>query len=513
MRIDPDSCIVSFMEYNTSTTESHEPLPFYHKGDIIQGTVLEILENEILLQLNSGQKMKAYIDNLLNAQIGEKLYFQICSLANNQIVLKPLQQESSNTTKYNFILQVLERANIVSSQKNIQIVETLLDYQLPIDRNHIQKALFYTHITEQPKIEHFLFFIKNNIPFTKENIVGFQNYIITKIPLGNELETLFQKITQNTDLSLKENLRFEWIQYQQQQRQNIISIFEKYIQQYNLSEKIGSEKITLENVSLSTLISKCQLVKDTPIIKLLQKDENLMLFYELLKETKENSKLVRDFLRTPKKEYNLEWYNHPPIKPKDLIQPNKLQNYYQELYQKISILEKGFLKIENQGLGSLEPNLENIKTELQHFRQGIEFLNTFNHYEHYFLIPLQFINDISTGELYLFRNKKKEKGKKQIVTALLSLDLKTLGSIDIFIQKNIDQVYCEFKIKNKDIEPLLKEKMNILQQALYHKGYILQGKVSIVNKDSSSVIELINKQNIQEKSIENNNPYSFDKKV
>jgi len=500
MRIEHDPFISIPREHSISPTES---MASYQSGDIIKGTVLDLTYDEILLQLNDGQKIKAQMSNLLELQIGKSFYFQIDSFSQNQIFLTLFQKETKNT-KLDFILHVLEKANMIPSPKNIQIVELLLEHQLPIDREHIQKALFYMHIVDKPTVENMILLLNKNIPLSKENILGFEEYIVTRIPLGDRIKNLFQELNEKLNPSLKENVDLVWLQYQQQKKEYIISILETYIEQNQFKTKGNPSFLAKEDLSLST-------IKDLKVLHLLQKDEKLLaIFNDLLLQPKEKSAKTMEYLSVQKLTSNLDCFQCFPLKLQEISNPNAVQIYYQRLYEKLYILEKTFNNLDNKFQNTSWSNMETIKLDIQNLKQGLEFINAFNQYESFLPIPLQFSKEICTGELYLFKNKKQQKKQKKHISALLCLQLTTLGPVEVFIQKEMSQVYCQFKVKNKDIEHLFKKQLSILQNVLYKKGYTLTSAVSTIKDKTMSIIHLANRE--EEANIKTKQ-YFFDKKV
>lgn len=424
MRIDPERFISIPKENNMSIPESSIS---YQKGEIIKGTVLDILHKELLLQLQSGETIKAHLSHLLTAleiDIGESLYFQVDSISNSQIILTVLEKEQSNT-KLDFILQALERANITPSEKNVDIVEHLLNHQLPIDKEHIQKALFYMHIAEPPQIETMAFFLKNKIPITKENIIYFQEYIVEKSSIEDQVQQLVQQLEASLPTVLLEELLLEWIQYEQQKKEEVFLILKSYVEEYGMEEEdlpfqdIESSIVDQESIrSFVTLIEGKELAPNSFKLPYNKQVEALL---KQIEDPHQKMKKFMEFLRPSKLPTKLRDIFPLPLRPEEILNPRTLPSYYQELYQKISFLERELSHLLSEAKGDLQFTIERLNAEVQHIRQGLEFLNEFNRSQSYLPIPLQISQEMRTGELYVMKNKKKnKKTNDSIVSALLS---------------------------------------------------------------------------------------------
>ncbi len=138
-----------------------------------------------------------------------------------------------------------------------------------------------------------------------------------------------------------------------------------------------------------------------------------------------------------------------------------LEKFINELSSKLETM-----KHVPEGESKLSKNIEELQNNLKFMS---EVKNNV-----YVQIPFQFQDNKTTGELYIFKDKRsKQKKEGDTQSALLALDLVSLGHFEAYIQKTNKSVKCQFRIDNEQAEKAIKHNIRALAQKLSEHQYSL----------------------------------------
>ncbi len=144
---------------------------------------------------------------------------------------------------------------------------------------------------------------------------------------------------------------------------------------------------------------------------------------------------------------------------------SELDNFSGNFTEKISSLKSEFTASQN-------PVSNETSFEIKNILNNLEFASQFKDMA-YFQYPIIINNNPTTAELYIFENKAKHKNSKS-ASAVISLDLAFLGHFEAYINKEQNNIFCQFKTENKNIEKLISVKINDLNNALKNYNYNLK---------------------------------------
>jgi hypothetical protein len=91
----------------------------------------------------------------------------------------------------------------------------------------------------------------------------------------------------------------------------------------------------------------------------------------------------------------------------------------------------------------------------------------------YIQIPILHNGQETQAALHILRNPKKEKSNRSGVSALIALDTAFMGLFETYVQKNASAVTCQFRLRDKEIEQLVRENIHKLEVMLREKHYSL----------------------------------------
>ncbi len=158
------------------------------------------------------------------------------------------------------------------------------------------------------------------------------------------------------------------------------------------------------------------------------------------------------------------------ITPEKLADKAALRELYENLredMEQLSALSK-LVTSSNE-----EPRLQEPTKNLQ---DNLRFMQNLNEMFTYLQLPLQMRNQDVHSELYVFTRKKALQSKEDL-SVLLHLDMTNLGSMNIHIRMNHNNVLAKFYMDNSESKNLISEFMPSLSEALGKKGYHLQSEV------------------------------------
>jgi len=123
-------------------------------------------------------------------------------------------------------------------------------------------------------------------------------------------------------------------------------------------------------------------------------------------------------------------------------------------------------------------------------RDALSFLSHIKN-DVFIQIPLIINDNKTTGELYVFRDKKRKNITGRELSALIALDTENLGRFETYIVKQGAGVNLQFRLETAEYEGLVKDSIHTLNDALNSKGLYING-VSYKKLDES--FSLLNRE-------------------
>jgi flagellar hook-length control protein FliK len=90
-------------------------------------------------------------------------------------------------------------------------------------------------------------------------------------------------------------------------------------------------------------------------------------------------------------------------------------------------------------------------------------------------IPLLHDGQEMQATLHILRNPKRENEGKNNASALIALDTASLGLFEALVQKNANAVTCQFRLRDEQVEQLVRANIHALGNLLNEKHYSLNG--------------------------------------
>lgn len=175
----------------TGTQQLTGTLSSLQTGNVFEGTVTDISDGQVLLTLANGEKISARLEGQIQLQLNQAMFFEVKSNTQTQIAIKPyLNGDSSNPT----LLKALMQAGMGVTTDNLEMVRTMMEEQLPIDKNSLNQMM--RQLAMFPKAEPSVIVQMNKlgIPVTEANVQQFSNYKADTAAIMKELENVLEQL-------------------------------------------------------------------------------------------------------------------------------------------------------------------------------------------------------------------------------------------------------------------------------------------------------------------------------
>lgn len=163
------------------------------EGQILKGVVSDVHGNEITLSMEDGSSFTGKLPDANQYSIGQKAAFLITNLEQNTIYMKAtgsaylLDMEDT-------IEQALEEANLPKSQRNMEVVRSLLQNQQSISRESILSSIRDCARFPKADVNAVITMHRLNMPMTQASVEQFENYQNQTHQLLQQMDSLENSI-------------------------------------------------------------------------------------------------------------------------------------------------------------------------------------------------------------------------------------------------------------------------------------------------------------------------------
>lgn len=481
-------------------------------GQTIQGEVVSIKGDEVQLAIMKDVIIDARLAQTMNLTTGMMMPFQVKANTSQGLSLIPL---FTNTAADPNALKALDMAQIPVNDRSLEMVQTLMEKGMPIDKQSIQEMYREVMAFKDAAVRDIVSMHQMKIPVNGENLKQFslyqnnQHYLKdTFYEIGNaigeqlenlvaegktenagrlvmQLQQLFQKgavtsqissdVAANTDNAVA-NPELQKVIVSEGDLSNVLTEHEESAKvSLKAIEAEGSEEVQIANEAEN---KKSALFSD----KNTQSQDMWKDLTEVLFKEKNPGKISEVFDKVWKKEISNQWFLEPDM----VADKDNVKSFYEKLENQIKQLEKIFE--ESQMLKSPAGKA------VQNTASNLDFMNQLNQMHAYIQLPLKMANQNAHGELYVFTNKKNLSKQDGKVTALLHLDMDHLGKMDIYVALENQKVNTNFYLEREEYLAFLEEHMDLLTARLNRRGYTCDIKTMLRNTDEESVLKSIEKQ-------------------
>lgn len=167
------------------------------------------------------------------------------------------------------------------------------------------------------------------------------------------------------------------------------------------------------------------------------------------------------------------------------IADNKVNDYFDTTYNQITAL-RDFLQ--NTGLKDVFSQLSGTT---QNFQENLEFMKVINQLFPYVQLPIKMKDQFVHSDLYVYTKKKNLQENPDSISVLLHLDMDNLGPTDIHINLTRGNVAAKFYMSDDFSTSLLRNNIDLLEDAMARNGYLLQTEFIERQKEVDIVKDII----------------------
>ena len=441
-------------------------------GQTIQGEIISVKGDNVQLAIMKDVILDAKLAQSMNLTAGTNMTFQIKSNSGNNLSLLPL---FTNIAADPNAMKALDMAGIPLTERTLEMVKTLMQRGLPIDKQSLQEVYRDLNAFKDAEVGNIISLRQMNIPVTTEHLQQLTLYENNQHFLGDTFTDMGTAIGQQVESWIAEG--------NVEKAKELIQALKQMFTGENQTEKT----VVNENTATSgkTIISEEMFINSqkegtgkqvegnqSTESKLSnnQWDELLDMFSKSVssENAEKNPQKVSSFLKTL---WNQSVKEQWLLEPKVLLDKDKVQDFYEKLTKQVKQLETL--------VESHTSNQSSATKAVQNTASNLEFMQQMNQTYAYIQLPLKLANQQANGELYVYTNKKSMAKQDGKVTALLHLDMQNLGSMDIYVAMENQKVSTQFYLEKEEYLDFLESRMDLLTERLNKRGYDCTVKTSV----------------------------------
>ena len=457
----------------------------------------------------------------MNLTPGITMPFQVKANTGQGLSLIPL---FTNTAADPNVLKALEAAKLPINERSVEMVRTLMEKGMSIDKQSIQEMYRDVVAFKDATVRDLVSLHQMKLPVTQENLAQYsmyqnqQHYLRDAFShmgsaIGEQLEQLvtegkadiaralilqLQQVfqggeegvqTKTAPVVFTEEMLAHGDKPSMMPENGVATdgkIIEEGIQEGN-AKVFSSETVTEAELSSKSLSGREMEAKENETW-LNSKEEaavNWKDLTEVLLKERAPGKIASMFEKIWNKAVSDKWM----LEPETIAKKENVKEYYDRLSRQIQQLEKIFED------GGMEKSTA-AKT-VQNTASNLDFMNQLNQMHAYIQLPLKMANQNAHGELYVFANKRNLSKQEGRVTALLHLDMEYLGNMDVYVALEDKKVSTNFYLEKEEYLDFLEEHMDLLTARLNKRGYTCDMKTILRNSEEEPIIKTIEKQQEQ----------------
>lgn len=489
-------------------------------GQSVTGEVIEADGQDILLAIGKNQLLRARLSLAMDVEAGQQLTFGIKSIGGMKVVLSPLFE---NMTSGSGAEKALELAGLPRNGETMKMVEAMMKEGMKLDPDSLSSMYRTVNAHMDADINTLVQLNRMGLPVTEENITQLQSYKnyegqVTegvKILMGEVAEQLSSLAASDNPedvftflkVVLGEPSGTENVQTEENMAgdDNVIQTFKNAVMTEAPEENAGKEKLPFMpgmaeqagekglGMALSDVLQKAGFSEETvnaclkgelPAKELLTELGRLVKDGRLSTEQKNGIlELLKDneFLENLKKGLTEKFL----LTPDEVGEDGQVEKLYERLDSQLSRMNQAL-----QGMAKENPALSQ---SIQNLSSNVEFMNQLNQMFTYVQLPLKLSGQEAAGELYVYTNKKNLAKKDGQVSALLHLDLKHLGEIDIHVSLRDSHVSTKFCLSDEKALDLVAANIDTLNQRLMKRGYSVDASFEQKDKAQHPIDEMLDR--------------------
>jgi hypothetical protein len=467
-------------------------------GDIIRAEV-KATGDSVWLRLADGKTIEADSLVAMNVMNEELIDFLVTDKKDGKVFLETIKNDNptfSNGLSSQKIVDMLSSLKMMITPKNIEIINEMVDRQVPINKENIHSVLTSLKNHEDIDIQKAVFLISNEFKPEEKNIQLLNKYSQGKIELGNQLKNVMNEMQKIDEPNLIRNIIEQIDEYENSSVQKqVLPVIKQVIIQNkeffpNLKEFIVQN--TANAIDTADAVSTVDIDDVQTVLDNMNPTEIKNLLNKMPQEPKN---ILEQFIKLQDENTNL----NIPIKAK-----------------LIRLFQKHFIRVDSETLkddlnmnitykdviSKLEIVKENIKgtyheqgflsQSITQTQDNINFISHLSEYNSFIQIPLNVWGQNTSGELFVLRKSKKTIDPED-TSIFLSLEMPQMGTVEALIHVFGQNLSCNFRVSDQKVNTLFKNNFKDLANVLAKEGYdnvnldsrIIQDKTTLLNVEKT----------------------------
>lgn len=489
-----------------------------NSGETLEGQVVGIEGDTVSVKIADNAVVNARLESAMGLVEGQTVIFQVQSGNDNSIALRPL---FTNMAQGQIANNALVSAGLPVNATSLSMVSNLMSEGMNIDKNSIMNM--YRDIMTNPDaaVDKLVHMTKLGLDINPANIEQYDSICNLNDSFSNSVNTIVNEIPIEINNMINNG-----------DTEAAVSIFKDCVSliadnNAGAGLEVASEATVLQTVAAENVASNVGTAPDdatkstADMLKALMsnvqlEDEEAQLnqtnnnssnisenaidnikgdvnfanvfgqdlnninseaelfnkLNELLEAGKINDKEIHslikndDFSAMLKNELKDAWL----LNPKDVEKGENVNDFYNKLNEHIHSIANSMDKV----LGGNE----NLSQSLNQLNQNLQFLDQMSHIMPYVQLPLKMNGEAQTGDLYVYAKKKNLTDDSDNITALLRLDMKYLGFMEVFVKlEGTNNVTTDFCMEREDVIDFMEKNMDQLTDRLSDRGYNINANV------------------------------------
>ena len=159
-------------------------------------------------------------------------------------------------------------------------------------------------------------------------------------------------------------------------------------------------------------------------------------------------------------------------------------------YQKLELQMDTFERLINTTLSG--DDSRQLSDQAHDMKSNIDFMKALNETFGYMQLPLKLQNQNTHGDLYVYTQKEKLKKNPDKISLLLHLELDHLGTMDIRLEKDKQNIDACFTLDDHSSIQLIQRNTHMLQDSLNEKGYTCNIQVQPKETEENPIQDFLN---------------------
>ena len=443
-------------------------------GQTLQGEILSVKGDQVQLEILKQVIIEARLSGALNLIPGTNMTFQVKGNQGGNLSLVPL---FTNVSADPNVLKALDMAGITINDRTTAMVENMMEKGMPVGKQALLDMYRELVSHKEAPVSDIVSLKQMGIAVTKDSLEQFAVYknnqhFLTEgfSQIGKELSNqLNQWIAEGLNEKAANFLKGLGEIFRTEEGKSSFGIpllqeeatlpKESSVMQMKENEAVVlGNKTVEENLYLEKKVILSEAGEGEKEVAV-KRPETLEDLAEMVKNLRSPKRLVGIFEKLWKREISQHWL----LKPEQVAEKENISRLYEKLEGQMKQLDKILEE-------HLPPQSQVAKT-VHNTAANLEFMQQLNQMHAYIQLPLKMMNQQANGELYVFTNKRSLQEQEGRITALLHLDMESLGKMDIHVALENHKVATQFYLEKEEYLDFLENHMDLLASRLKKRGY------------------------------------------